>query len=394
VAKELGVRAILTGRILQRGENLTISTELIDARDNKQIWGEQYERKLSDLLTVQREIAQKISSNLRLKLSSVEQGQMAKHYTDSPEAYDLYLKGRFHWNKRTNDGLTKSVDYFNQAIQLDPSYALAYAGLADSWFTMGWYRLMPPAEAFPQSKTAANKALQIDPKLAEAHVTIAMIKAVHEWDWASAENEFKLAIELNPRYPTAHHRYSLFLPIVGRLDEAVAEAKKAQELDPLSLIINENVGDILCLARRYDEAEKQLLKTLELDPNFGVAHQTLGRLYEARGMYEKSLEEGWWDAPDELARLKKIYAQSGIEGIWREELQYLLDRGKTGDVRAFWIAGLYARLGDKDKAFEWLNKALEDRSIGFTYFIADERWDNIRSDPRYDALLKRVRLRK
>jgi tetratricopeptide (TPR) repeat protein len=290
--------------------------------------------------------------------------------------------------------MTKSVDYFNQAIELDPTYALAYAGLADSWFTMGWYRYMPAAEAFPRSKTAANKALQIDPKLAEAHVTIAMIKAVYEWDWAGAENEFKLAIELNPRYPTAHQRYSLFLPILGRLDEAVAEAKKAQELDPLSLIINENVGDILCLARRYDEAEKQLLKTIELDPNFGVAHQTLGRLYEAKGMYEKSLEEGWRDAPDELARLKRIYAQSGMEGIWRDLLQDLLDRRNTGDVRAFWIAGLYLRLGNKDKAFEWLNKALEERDIGFTYLIADQRWDDIRSDPRYDALLKRVGLRK
>jgi tetratricopeptide (TPR) repeat protein len=221
-----------------------------------------------------------------------------------------------------------------------------------------------------------------------------MIKAVYEWDWAGAENEFKLALELNPRYATAHQRYSLFLPIVGRLDEAVAEAKKAQELDPLSLIINENVGDILCLARRYDEAEKQLLKTIELDPNFGVTHQTLARLYEAKGMYEKALEEGLWDAPDELARLKKVYKQSGREGIWREELQYLQDRSKTGDVPAFWISGLYARLGDKDKAFEWLNTALEDRSVGFTYLIADERWDNIRSDPRYTALLQRVGLRK
>jgi eukaryotic-like serine/threonine-protein kinase len=394
VAKELGVRAILTGRILQRGDNLTISTELIDARDNKQIWGEQYERKLSDLLTVQREIAQKISSNLRLKLSSVDQGQMARHYTDNPEAYDLYLKGRYHWNKRTNDGLTKSVDYFNQAIELDPNYALAYAGLADSWFTMGWYRYMPPTEAFPRSKTAANKALQIDPKLAEAHVTIAMIKAVYEWDWAGAENEFKLAIELNPRYPTAHQRYSLFLPILGRLDEAVAEAKKAQELDPLSLIINENVGDVLYLARRYDEAEKQLLKTIELDPNFGVAHQTLARVYEAKGMYEKALEEGWWDAPDELVHIKKVYAQSGIEGIWREEIQYALDDAKTGGARPFWIGGLYARLGNKDKAFESLDKALEERSVGFTYLVADARWDNIRSDPRYTAFLQRVGLRK
>lgn len=394
VAKELGVRAILTGRILQRGDSLTVSTELIDAHDNKQIWGEQYERKVSDLMSVQREIAQEITSNLRLKLSNTERIEMAKSYTENPEAYQLFLKGRFHWNKRTNDGLEKSIDYFNQAIARDPNYALAYAGLADSWFTSGWYHYTAPADAYTRSTAAAAKALELDPKLAEAHTTIAMIKAVHEYDWNGADREFKQAIELNPRYATAHQRYSLFLPIVGRLDEAVAEAKKARELDPLSLIINENVGDILGLARRYDEAEQQLLKTIELDPNFEVAHQTLARVYEAKGMYEKSLEEGYRGDPTGLARVKKIYAQSGIEGLRRDDLQFLLDKAKQGDIRSFWISGTYAQLGDKDKAFEWLDKALEEREVSFTYFIADYRWDNIRSDPRYDAVLRRVGLRK
>jgi eukaryotic-like serine/threonine-protein kinase len=394
VAKELGVRAVLTGRILQRGDNLTISTELIDARDNKQIWGEQYERKVSDLLSVQREIAQEITSNLRLKLSSAEQGQVAKHYTENPEAYQLFLKGRFYWDKRTNEGVQKSIEFFNQAIEKDPNYALAYVGLGDSLFTMGWYRMMEPATAYPRAKAASIKALELDPKLGEAHTTLAMVKAIYDWDWAGAEKEFKQALELSPRYPTAHHRYSLFLPIVGRLDEAVAEAKKARELDPLSLIINENVGDILMLARRYDEAEQQLLKTIELDPNFGVAHQTLSQVYEAKGMYEKSLEEIFRDNPTELAHVKKIYAQSGIQGIWRNQLQFLLDRAKTGEVRSFSIARIYARLGDKDKAFEWLDKSLEDRTIQLTYFVADPRWDSVRSDPRYTAILRRFGLRK
>lgn len=393
-AKELGVRAVLTGRILQRGDNMTVSTELIDARDNKQIWGERYERKAADLLSVQREIAQEITRNLRLKLSSTQNGQMAKNYTENPEAYDLYLKGRFYWNKRNRDGVTKSAEYFNSAIERDPKYALAYAGLADSLFTMGWYRYLSPSEACPRAKTAAYKALELDPNLAEAHVTIAMVKGFYEWDWAGADNEFKLALELNPRYPTAHHRYSLFLMVVGRVDAAVAEAKKAQELDPLSLIINENVGDILSLARRYDEAEQQLRKTIELDPNFEVAHQTLSRLYEAKGMYEKSLEEGFFDSPEELARMKKIYAQSGINGILRDDLQFLLEKAKQGDPRSFWTAGLYAKLGERDKAFEWLDKALNERAINFTYLIADPRFDNIRSDPRYDALLARVGLKK
>ena len=394
VAKDLGVRAILTGRILQRGDNLAISAELIDARDNKQIWGEQYERKVSDLLNVQRDIAQEITSKLRLKLSSAEQGQMAKHYTEDPEANDLFMRGRFQWNKRTREGLEKSVEYFNKAIERDPHYALAYAGLADSWFTMGWYRMVTGDVAYTRSKTAATKALEIDPKLAEAHTTLAIIKANYEWDWAGAENEFKKALELNPHYATAHHRYSLFLPIMGRMDEAVAEAKKALELDPLSLIINENVGDMLCLARRYDQAEQQLLKTIELDPNFNVAHQTLARVYEAKGMYEKALEEDLkGEPPDVIDRVKKIYAQSGMKGVRRDDLDYMLERAKDGEVRPFSIARAYAYLGDKDKAFEWLNKAVDERAVQFTYLIADPRWDSVRSDPRYTALLQRVGLK-
>jgi eukaryotic-like serine/threonine-protein kinase len=394
VAKELGVRAILTGRILQRGDSLTISTELIDARDNKQIWGDQYERKISDLLSVQREIAQEISNNLKLKLSPAERGQMAKDYTNNPEAYQLYLKGRFYWNKRTGEGLDKSIEFFNQAIERDPNYALAYAGLADTWFTRGWYRFATPDEAYPFAKTAALKALEIDPNLAEAHTTMAILKGTYDYDWQGAENEFKRAIELNPKYPTAHHRYSLFLPILGRLDEAVAEAKKAQELDPLSLIINENVGDILGLARRYDEAEKQLLKTIELDRSFNVAHQTLARVYEAKGMYEKALEQDWYGAPpEEYAQIKKVYDESGMPGVWRGELAYLLNKAAKGEVRAFGIARVYALLGDKDKSFEWLNKAVDQRDIRFTYLMADPRLDPIRSDPRFDELLKRVGLR-
>ncbi|HEX7297137.1 MAG TPA: tetratricopeptide repeat protein, partial [Pyrinomonadaceae bacterium] len=393
-AKELGVRAILTGRILQRGDSVTISTELIDARDNKQIWGEQYDRKVSDLMSVQREIAQEITSNLRLKLSSVEQGQMAKSYTDNAEAYTLYMKGRFYWNKRTDEGLRKSVEYFNQALERDPSYALAYAGLADSLFTMGWYRTLPWNDAWQRSRAAANKALELDPKLAEAHTTMGMIKANYEWDWAGAEKEFKLALELNPKYPTGHHRYSLFLPILGRLDEAVAEAKKAQELDPLSLIINENVGDVLIVARRYDEAEKQLLKTIELDPSFDVAHATLSRVYEAKGMWEKALEQNFYNDPSTLSRLKKIYAESGEEGLLRADRDFLLDQAKKGDERSFWIATSYAQLGDNDKAFEWLTKAVDERAIIFTYFVSDYRWDKVRSDPRYTAVLRRVGLAK
>lgn len=396
VARELGVRAILTGRILQRGDNLTISTELVDARDNKQIWGEQYQRKVSDLISVQQDIAREITSNLKLKLSPTEQGAMAKRSTDNSDAYQLLLKGRFHWNKRTQEDNVKAIDYFNQAIARDPNYALAYTGLADAWFTNGWYHwAIRSDEAFARAKESATRALQLDPNLAEPHATLGMIKMNYDYDWPGAESEFQRSLQLNPNYATAHHRYSLFLPILGRLDESVNEAMKAQELDPLSLIINENLGDMLSLARRYDEAERQLLKTIELDPNFRVAHGTLAKVYILQGKYEKALEEDFKGAPpEEYARIKKIYAESGMNGVWRDYLNDELSRVDKGNPDPFSLAFLYMALGDKDKTFEWLNKAVESRSIHVTYLVADPGLEGIRSDPRYGALLQRIGLKK
>jgi Tfp pilus assembly protein PilF len=256
------------------------------------------------------------------------------------------------------------------------------------------YRYAVPKDAYQRAKSAAVKAFEIDKKLAEAHTALAIINATYDWDWAGAEKEYKLAIELNPNYATAHHRYSLFLPVMGRLDEAVSEAKKAQELDPLSLIINENVGDVLFLARRYDEAEQQLRKTLELDPNFFVAHGTLAKVYDAQGMYEKSLDVALTGEPPEvIAGVKKIYAASGIKGVWRDRLDELLEDSKREYVSSYNIALQYARLGDNDKAFERLEKALEERSILFTYLIADPRFDGLRRDPRFADLMRRAGLR-
>ena len=391
--KELGVRAVLTGRILQRGDNLTISTELVDVRDNKQLWGEQYTEKVSDLMSLQRAIASQITGNLRLQLSAPEHERVTKHHTESPEAYQLFLKGRFHWNKRTGESLEKSVEYFNQAIEKDPQFALAYAGLADTWFSRGWYRFVVPKEAYEKARAAATRALELDDRLAEAHTILAAIKSTYDWDWQGAEKEFKLAIQLNPNYATAHQRYSLFLPITGRFDEAVAEAKKAREVDPLSLSVNENVGDILYLARRYDEAIEQLRKTLELDPNFQVAHGTLAKVYDAQGQPEKALEERLKGTPPEAAvQMRKIFAASGMKGYWKYRLEQTLERAKRDYVSPADLALYYARIDDKDTAFAWLEKAMEERSILFNYLVADARFDNLRSDPRFPKLLARVGL--
>ncbi|MEK6322223.1 MAG: protein kinase [Acidobacteriota bacterium] len=392
--RDLNVQAVLTGRVVQRGDTLSISTELVDVRNNHQLWGEQYNRKLSDIFAVQEEISKEISEKLRVRLGSEEKKQLAKHYTEDTEAYQIYLKGRYYWNKRTEEGLRKSVEYFDQAIEKDPNYALAYAGLADSWFTAGWYRYAVPKEAYTKAKTAAMRALAIDDGLAEAHASLAIVKQTYDLDWSAAESEFKRAIELNPGYANAHHRYSLFLPIMGRMDEAIREAKRAQELDPLSLIINENLGDILYLARRYDEAIEQLKKTLELDPTFRVARGTLAKVYEVKGMYDEMFEQRMKGAPPEVvARRRQIYAASGRKGLLQNTLDSMLEDSKKDYVSAYDIANVYALLDQKDQAFVWYNKALEERSILFTYLIADPRFDNLRSDPRFADLLRRVGLR-
>lgn len=391
--QELGVQAVLTGRLVQRGDSLTISTELLDVRDNKQLWGEQYTEKVSDILSMQRTIASQITNNLRLKLTGAESSVVTRGYTENADAYQLYLKGRFLWNKRTSETLAKSVDHFNQAIEKDPHYALAYAGLADAWYSRGWYRYVEPKDAYEKARAAANRALEIDPKLAEGHAIMAAIKTVYDWDWQGAEREFKLAIQLNPNYATAHQRYSLFLPALGRLDEAIAEARKARELDPLSLPINENLGDILYLARRYDQAIEQLRRTLELDPNYGVAHATLAKVYEAQGKYQESLEERLKSStPETVAELRQVFAASGIKGVWKNRLDVLLERAKTNYVSPADIALFYTRLNDRDQAFAWLEKAMEERSINFNYLVADPRFDNLRSDPRLPLLLRRVGL--
>jgi TolB-like protein/Flp pilus assembly protein TadD len=397
VGKELGVRAVLTGRMLQHGDELSISAELVDVRENKQLWGEQYERRVSGLLAVQREIAKEISSNLRLKLSGAEQSRVTKHYTENPEAYQLYLKGRFYWNKRTSEGYKKATEHFEQAIEKDPSYALAYAGLADCYSLLGRFGVSPPKEVMAKAKAAAVKALEIDDQLAEAHASLSQIKRNYDWDFQGGEQEIGRAIELKPNYAIAHFWNAISLAEVGRHAEAMASIRRAQELDPLSLIISGDTGMILYLARRYDEAIEQCRRTLEMDQNFFRARLWLGRAYEQKGMYEEAIAEFLKarqldDNPITLAFIGHAYAASGKRSDALKVLDQLKQLSKQVYVDSYYVAAIHAALEEKDQAFELLEKAYVERSGWLSRLKVDPIFDGLRSDPRFQDLLRRIGL--
>ena len=401
VGKELGVRAVLTGRILQRGDNLMISTELLDVGDNKQLWGEQYSEKVSDLLAVQREIAKEITGNLRLKLSGQEQSRVTKHYTENPEAYQLYLKGRFYWNKRTEEGVEKGIEYFQQAVEKDPKYALAYTGIADSYslLTMAIdVGSLSPSQAIPKARAAAMKALELDDTLAEAHTSLAFIKLNYDWDWSAAETEFRRGIELNPNSANAHHWYSHYLMAMGRTNESLAESKRALELDQLSLIMNTHLGWHYFMAHQFDLAIEQLRKTIEMDPNYGLAHWYLGLAYEQSAMYAQAAAE-LQTAKDLLkknvgieAGIGRVDALSGKRAEAEKVIDELKDLSKHVYVSSYHVASIYASLGDKERAFEWLENAYKERSDSLVYLKVDPKMDSLRSDPRFTDLVRRVGL--
>jgi tetratricopeptide (TPR) repeat protein len=398
VGQELGVNAVLSGRIVQRGDNLTISADLVDVRYNKLLWGEQYERKISELLQTQREIAREIVDKLKLKVSGEEKG-LAKHYTESNEAYQLYLKGRFYWNKRSVEGLQKALEYFQQAIDRDPNFALAYSGLADTYALLGGPEAggdMPPNEMLPKAKAAALKALEIDETLAEPHVALAHTKYFYDRDFSGAEREFKRAIELNPNYSVAHHWYAIYLLIVGRQRDSLAEIRRAQELDPLSLSINTWLGHILARSGQLDQAVEQLRKTLEMDPNFILARFRLGSLYEEKGMYDEAISEFRevlklsGGRPLGVSALARVYALAGKREEAQKNLDELLTLSKQRFVSPASIALIYVALGDKDQAFTWLEKSNELRELNVVRIKADPRFDPLRSDPRFNDLVRRI----
>ncbi|HXP81842.1 MAG TPA: protein kinase [Verrucomicrobiae bacterium] len=400
VGRELGVRAVFKGRVTQVGDNLAISAELIDARNNDHIWGEQYSRKASDIFALQGDIAKEITTALRVRLTGDDEKRMAKSYTANPDAYQDYLKGRYWWNKRKEDGFNKGREYFQQAIEKDPTYALAYSGLADSYSLLAEYGFVAPKESYPRAKEAALKALEIDDTLAEAHASLAWVKTFYDWDRSGGEKEFKRAIELNPAYATAHFWHSLALASMGRSEEAIAEQKRALELDPLSLIINRVLGVDFYYARRYDQAIEQEKLTLEMDPNFAFVHMQLGEAYLQKSMYREGIAEFEKELvvsprhPYALSGLGYAYAVAGRGAEAQKVLDQLNAISEQKYVPAISKVGVYVGLGDKEKAFEWVGKAYEDRSIGssFTMMKLDPVYDPLRSDPRFADLLRRMNL--
>ncbi len=398
VGRDLNVRAVLTGRVSERGETLTVSMELMDVTDGSELWGEQYNRKLADILAVQEDIAREITVKLHLRLKGEEEKRLTRHLTENTEAYQLYLKGRYYWNKRTPDGIQKAIEYFQAAIAKDPGYAGAYAGLADCYQVPA--NPLPPRERMPRAKAAAMKALQLDDTLVEAHTSLARVLFVYDWDWPAAEKEFKLAIELNRRYAPAHQWYGGYLSATGRFREADAEKNRALELEPLSLVINFEVALAFYFSRNYDQAIDQFQKTLELDANFPPPHTYLPAAYEQKGMFEEAIA-GFQRAitvtkgADKIlamASLGHVYAVSGRKTEARKMLAELQRLSEHSYVPAHDVALVYAGLGEKGKAFAWLDKAYEEHSFNLSHLKVEPRFDSLRSDPHFADLLRRIGL--
>ena len=384
--------------MLQRSKSIAISTELVDVRDNKQLWGERYERKVSDLMSLQRDIAGQITSTLRLTISGDAHNRMLKHYTDNPEAYQLYLKGLFYWNRRTSESLKKSIEYFDQAIEKDPSYALAFAGKALAYDLFYDFGVSASHDSFPLAKAAALKALELDGSLAEAHAALGLYKCAYEWDQPASERSLRRAIELNPNYATGHQWLgNAPLLAMGRFDESIAEGKRAEELDPLSPIIKADLGVDLLYARRYDEAIAKLRSTLTLEPNFQYAHWVLGSAHDLKGMYGEAIAEYQKalqisDDPWIRALLARASAVSGRRGEALKILEQLKADSGRRFVPAYAYAMLCIGLSDKDQAFAWLEKDFAEHSYHPANYKVDPMLDPLRSDPRFADLVRRAGL--
>ena len=398
LGRELNVGAVITGRVVRRADTLTVAVEMVDTASGLRLWGERYSRKAEDLLAIEDDIGKQITQQLRASLGGKASSRTRRPRTRNTAAYEAYLKGRYYWSKRTEAELRKGAECFEQAIALDPSYALAYAGLADFYIILGWYSYVAPCESYPRAKAAATRALQIEPNLAEAHTAMGFISLLYDWEMPAAEKHFRRAIELNPGYAPGHHWYADFLAANGRLEESWREAQRAHELEPLSLIINWNLGWIRYFSRQYDEAVAQFRNTLELDPNYLVAYMFLGQPYVQQQRYDQA-EEAFQRAVElsgraavSLALLGHSQALAGRRDVARELLAELEEKSKHAYTSPIFFAWIHLGLGDKDLAQSWLEKAFEERSNWLAWIAADPRYDSLREDPRFRDLVRRVGL--
>jgi len=397
VGGELNVRAVLTGRVMQRGDALIVSAELMDVVEEAQLWGERYNRRLDDIFEVQAEVARQISEKLRLRLTPEEKKRLTKRPTQNREAYQLLLKAQYHANKWTPEGLEQGIAYARQAIEADPGYAAAYAWIASTYAFLGMFGSLPPTEAAPKAKAAALRALEIDESLAEAHTALGAVKFFYEWDWSAGERSLKRALELNPNYAWAHFWYGLWLFFMGRHQEGLAEAHRSVELDPLSANFSQTLGLMFCFVRDYDRALEQLQKTLELDPNLVVAHSVLARAYSEKGMHEEAIREC-----EEAIRLSggaslskvtlgAVLAKAGRMDEAVNILEELKRQPKQDVASEVFVGGLHATLGEKDEAFELLEKAYRQHNPWLVR-LRFPPFDCLCDDPRFADLCRRIGL--
>lgn len=399
IARELNVDAVVEGSVQQVGNRVRITAQLVHARTDRHLWAQSYERDLRDILALQDEVARAIANEIQIKLTPLEQAHLARARPIDPEVYELYLKGRYSWNKRTEGELKKAIQYFEQAVRKDPNYAQAYSGLADSYIALNLRGYLSPKETNPRAELAIRKALETDDALAEAHASLARLH-FSNWEWSAAEREFKRAMNLNPGYVEAHHAYSHYLTAMGRTAESLAESKRALELAPLDSTMNEHLGWHYLFARQYDQAIEQGRKTVELDANVPLAHYILGQAYEQRSMYEEAIAEfqkaiSLSEAnPEMLMGLGYAYAVAGKKGEGRRLLDKLAALSKQRYVSPFYMAVMYLGLGDKEGALRWLEKAYEERSAELAYLHVEPWFDPLRTDPRFQDLLRRMNFAK
>jgi len=398
IARELGVDAVVEGTVTRSGDRVRITAQLIDGRSDRHLWAESYERDLRDVLALQNEVSGDIAKEIQIKVTHPEKSLLASARPVSPEAHEAYLKGRYFWNKRSEEGVRKGIDYFEQATRIDPSYAEAYAGLAESYIVLNGHRFLPPTQAFPKVHAAALKALELDESLAEAHTSLGAYQWEYEWDKSGAEKEFRRAIELNPSYATAHAWYAEELAALGQGDQALAEIKRAREVDPLSLPVSVVAGWILYVERDNDQAIDQFQRTLEMDSNFAIAHLYLGRAYVQKGNLEQAIVEAQTATrlsgshPFYMAWLGYAYARAGNRNEALRILRQLKVISGKKYVASHDVAAIYVGLGEKSKAIVWLNKGYDEHSYTVLQLGVEPEFDSLRSDPRFQDLVQRVGL--